>query len=287
MDSLTKDLRCIRAPNASPLTGPGTNTFLLGHEAVAVIDPGPDDPAHLDAIVRAGDGRISHILVTHAHLDHSAGARRLAQMTGAPMLAFGGATAGRSPLMRRLAAEGITGGGEGLDHGFAPDVTLRDGDRVEGADWVLSVLHTPGHSGGHLAFGWGDRILCGDVVMGWSSTIISPPDGDLSDYLRTLDRLAEARARQLLPAHGAPIDDPAARLADLAAHRRERTVQILAALSQGPANAETLARRIYDIAPPLLPAATRNVLAHLLALADLGAVVPRGELHPRAEFSRS
>ncbi|TBN41068.1 MBL fold metallo-hydrolase [Paracoccus subflavus] len=287
MDSLTKDLRCIRAPNASPLTGPGTNTFLLGHEAVAVIDPGPDDPPHLDAIVRAGDGRISHILVTHAHLDHSAGARRLAQMTGAPVLAFGDATAGRSPLMRRLAAEGITGGGEGLDHGFAPDVTLRDGDRVEGADWVLSVLHTPGHSGGHLAFGWGDRILCGDVVMGWSSTIISPPDGDLSDYLRTLDRLAEARARQLLPAHGAPIDDPAARLADLAAHRRERTVQILAALSQGPANAETLARRIYDIAPPLLPAATRNVLAHLLALADLGAVVPRGELHPRAEFFRS
>lgn len=287
MDGLTKDLRCIRAPNPSALTGPGTNTFLLGREAVAVIDPGPDDPAHLEAVLRAGGGRISHILVTHAHLDHSAGAPRLARMTGAPVLAYGDATAGRSALMRRLAEQGAAGGGEGLDHGFAPDAILRDGDRVEGADWVLSVLHTPGHSGGHLAFGWGDRILCGDVVMGWSSTVISPPDGDLADYLRTLDRLAEAGARQLLPAHGAPIDDPAARLADLAAHRRARTAQILSALSQGPADAETLARRIYDIAPHLLPAAARNVLAHLLALADLGAVAPLGDLHPRAEFSRT
>lgn len=287
MDAPTKDLRRILAPNPSPLTGPGTNTFLLGRDSVAVIDPGPDDPAHREAILRAGGGRISHILVTHAHLDHSAGAGPLARLTGAPVLAFGEATAGRSPLMRRLAAQGATGGGEGLDHGFAPDAVLRDGDTVAGADWSLSVLHTPGHAGGHLAFRWGDRVLCGDVVMGWSSTILSPPDGDLADYLRTLDRLAETGARQLLPAHGAPIDDPAARLAELAAHRRERTAQILAALAQGPADAATLAGRLYDIAPHLMPAAARNVLAHLLALTDLGVVAPVGDLHPGAEFARS
>ena len=285
MDGQTKDLLRILAPNPSPLTGPGTNTFLVGHEQVAVIDPGPDDPGHLQAILEAGQGRISHILVTHAHLDHSAGVPALARMTGAPVLAYGDALAGRSPMMRRLAGQGATGGGEGLDLAFAPDIVLRDGDVVEGADWHLTALHTPGHSGGHLAFLWNDQILCGDVVMAWSSTIISPPDGDLADYLRTLDRLAQIGPRRLLPAHGDPIDNPQARLAELAAHRRQRTAQILAALRDGPADAGTLARRIYDVPPVLLPAAARNVLAHLLALADLGAVAPLGELHPDTEFA--
>lgn len=285
MDRQTKDLLRILAPNPSPLTGPGTNTFLLGRDQVAVIDPGPDDPGHQAAILDAGHGRISHILVTHAHLDHSAGAGALARMTGAPVLAFGDALAGRSPMMRRLADEGATGGGEGLDLSFAPDIALRDGEVIEGADWRLTALHTPGHSGGHLGFLWEDRIFCGDVVMGWSSTIISPPDGDLTDYLRTLDRLAQIGPRRLLPGHGDPIEDPRSRLAELAAHRRERTAQILAALRDGPADAATLARRIYDVAPRLLPAATRNVLAHLLALADLGAIAPLGRLHPDAEFS--
>ncbi|WP_207102377.1 MBL fold metallo-hydrolase, partial [Paracoccus shandongensis] len=234
MDGQTKDPLRILAPNPSPLTGPGTNTFLLGREQVAVIDPGPDDPGHLAAIVDAGQGRISHILVTHAHRDHSAGAPALARMTGAPVLAFGDALAGRSPMMQRLAGD-ATGGGEGLDLSFTPDITLRDGDVVEGADWRLTALHTPGHSGGHLAFLWGERIFCGDVVMGWSSTLISPPDGDLADYLRTLDRLAQIGPRRLLPAHGDPVEDPLARLAALAAHRRQRTAQILAALRDGPA----------------------------------------------------
>ena len=283
MNGPTKDLLRILAPNPSPLTGPGTNTFLLGREQVAVIDPGPDDPGHLAAIREAGRGRISHILVTHAHRDHSAGAPALARMTGAPVLAFGDALAGRSPLMRRLAG-GATGGGEGLDLSFAPDITLRDGDVVKGSDWRLTALHTPGHSGGHLAFLWGERIFCGDVVMGWSSTIISPPDGDLADYLRTLDRLAQIGPGRLLPAHGDPIADPPGRLAELAAHRRQRTAQILAALRDGPADAGTLARRIYDVPPALLPAAARNVLAHLLALTELGAVAPSGDLHPDAEF---
>lgn len=286
MDGQTKDLLRILAPNPSPLTGPGTNTFLLGRDRIAVIDPGPDDPGHLAAIVEAGRGRISHILVTHAHRDHSAGAPALSRMTGAPVLAFGDALSGRSPMMHRLAAGGATGGGEGLDMGFAPDTALRDGDVVEGPDWRLTVLHTPGHSGGHLSFLWNDRIFCGDVVMGWSSTIISPPDGDLSDYLRTLDRLSQCQPSRLLPAHGDPIKDPARRLSDLAGHRRQRTAQILSALRDGPSDAATLASRIYDIAPALLPAASRNVLAHLLALSELGAVVRLGDLHPLCEFSR-
>lgn len=278
MSRMKKEPRCILAPNPSPLTGPGTNSFLIGHDHVGVIDPGPDDPGHLKAIQQAGAGRISHIFVTHAHRDHSAGAAALAKMTGAPVLAFGGVEAGRSPIMQRLAASGLVGGGEGLDMGFQPDILLSDGQEIETADWTLRALHTPGHCGNHLCFQWGDVMFCGDIVLGWSSTLISPPDGDLADFFRSLDRIEIAAPRRLLPAHGDPVEEPSARLAELAAHRRERTAQILESLRKESAEAATLAKRIYDVPPELLPAATRNVLAHLVALASLGAVNCDGEL---------
>lgn len=266
-------VRVVTAANPSPLTGPGTNSFLIGRGSVAVVDPGPDLPGHVEAILAAaGGGRITHILVTHPHLDHSGAVPRLAAATGAPVLAFGAPDAGRSPMMNRLAASGQLASTEGIDHGFRPDVSLSDGAVVETDEWRIEALHTPGHMGCHLSFALGDRILCGDVVMDWTTTLISPPDGDVADYLRALDRLSARGARTLLPAHGGAVRDPAARLADLAAHRRARTAQILAALDRGPGRAADLAARVYDIAPALLPAATRNVLAHLVALADLGAV---------------
>ncbi|KGJ05002.1 hydroxyacylglutathione hydrolase [Paracoccus halophilus] len=273
MTSAAKALRVITADNPSPLTGRGTNSFLLGRERIAVIDPGPDLPAHRAALLAAADGgRITHIFVTHAHLDHSGGARALAQATGAPILGFGPAEAGRSPVMAQLAREGGIAGGEGLDRDFAPDIALTDGATVATDEWSLTALHTPGHFAGHLSFQHEDRIFCGDLVMGWSSTLISPPDGDLGDYFRSLARLDSLAAREFLPAHGDPIRDPASRIAELAAHRRDRTAQILAALRNGPATAESLARGIYEISPALIPAATRNVLAHLIALVELGAI---------------
>lgn len=285
MSRPTKEPRRILAPNPSPLTGPGTNSFLIGSRDVAVIDPGPDDPAHLAAISSAAAGRISHIFVTHAHRDHSAGARRLSQMTGAPVLAFGDALSGRSPVMQQLAAQGLVGGGEGLDPDFAPDRLLRDGETVETGEWSLTAWHTPGHCGGHLCFMDGETMFCGDIVMGWSSTIISPPDGDLADYMRSLDRIVTLAPRRLLPAHGAPIETPSGRIAELAAHRRDRTAQILAALRHRPDSAAGLAARIYDVAPPLMGAATRNVLAHLVALTTLGATTPLGEFGAEARFA--
>ncbi|MDO5622579.1 MAG: MBL fold metallo-hydrolase [Paracoccus sp. (in: a-proteobacteria)] len=276
----------VLAPNPSPLTGPGTNTFLIGQRHVAVIDPGPDLPTHRAAILAATPGRISHIFVTHAHLDHSEGAKALAKATGAPIIAFGHATEGRSPRMTALAAAGLSGGGEGLDAGFTPDIRLRDNEAIETPDWTIEAIHTPGHMGNHLAFRMEDQVFCGDLVMGWSSTLISPPDGDLADYFRSLDRLNALRPARLIPAHGDAIEAPLPRLAELAAHRRTRSAQILTALRQAPGTAAELATRIYDVPPALLPAATRNTFAHLIALQELGAVTaPEGG--PNDQFSIS
>lgn len=284
MSQTAKEPRRILAPNPSPLTGPGTNTFLIGRDQVAVIDPGPDDPDHLAAIIKAADNRISHIFVTHAHRDHSAGAPQLSQMTGAPMFAFGDAFAGRSPIMRQLAETGLVGGGEGLDMDFRPDILLSDGQAVETPDWTLRAVHTPGHSGGHLSFQLDDLLFCGDIILGWSSTLISPPDGDLADYFRSLDTIQALQPTRLLPAHGDPVETPAQRLNELGAHRRERTAQILTALRQAPGNADDLAQRIYDVTPQLMPAAARNVLAHLVALTTLGAVIPEGNFAANSRF---
>lgn len=279
-------VRVVLAPNPSAMTGPGTNSFLIGEREVAVIDPGPDDPAHIEAILDMAEGRISHILVTHAHLDHTAGVARLAQATRAPVFAFGPADSGRSPTMARLAATGLNGG-EGADTGFRPDIELRHGEELRSSDWTLQALHTPGHMGGHLSFRLGDAIFCGDLVMGWSTSIISPPEGDLVDYFRSLDLLARLAPRVLYPAHGDPIADPLPRLEELAVHRRLRSAQILAALDAGPGTAAELAARIYTIPAHLMPAAERNVLAHLLALADLGAVAGDGPVRADLRWQRA
>ena len=266
-------IRRILAPNPGPLTGPGTNTYILADGAV-VVDPGPKEPAHLDAILRASD-RIEAILVTHAHRDHSELAAPLSERSGAPVLAFGPPTAGRSSVMRSLSG---LGGGEGLDASFRPDRGLVDGEVISFGSTAITALHTPGHFGGHLSFQIGDTILSGDLVMGWSTTLISPPDGDVAAFRASCARLLDLHPSILLPGHGDPVADPKERIAELLAHREMRERQIVAALSDAPGTASDLAARIYtDVAPALLPAAARNVLAHLIDLTERGrAVAPRG-----------
>jgi glyoxylase-like metal-dependent hydrolase (beta-lactamase superfamily II) len=280
-------LRTLLAPNPSPLTFRGTNTYLLGSGQVAVIDPGPEDDRHLAAILAALDPGevITHILVTHSHRDHSALAPRLSAATGVPIHAYGTATDGRSPLMARLAAAGLQAGGDGLDTAFTPDHRLTDGITLSGPDWDITALHTPGHLGNHLCFALGDWLFSGDHVMGWSSSVISPPDGDMAAYCAALERLQQTPWSRLLPGHGDPIPDPANRLHALINHRRQREAQILATLAEGPADPMTITRRLYtDVPPALLPAARQNVLAHLLDLQGKNRVTTDDPAAPQPIF---
>lgn len=271
--ALGSDLRLVLAPNASPMTESGTNTWLLGRGAVTVIDPGPADPRHLAALLAALDPgeEVVQIVVTHAHLDHSPLARPLAQATGAPVLAFGDARAGRSARMAALAAD--VGGGEGVDSAFRPDRELRDGDTVMAGGRALTALHSPGHFGNHLCLEWGDAVFTGDHIMGWAPSLVSPPDGDLTDFMTSLNRIEALGARRYLPGHGAPIDDGPARCRALRAHRLGREAAILAAISGGAGSIEAVVRRVYaDVAPAMWPMAARNVLAHVIDLEARGLI---------------
>jgi glyoxylase-like metal-dependent hydrolase (beta-lactamase superfamily II) len=281
-------LRRIVAPNPSPMTYRGTNTYLLGTGGLAVIDPGPDSTVHLSAILRAVEPgqHISHIIVTHTHLDHSPLARALSDSCGAPVLAFGTAQSGRSDAMHQLAQAGTLGGGEGVDTAFRPDTTVAHGDIIEGDGWQLEVIHTPGHIGNHISLGWKDTCFTADHVMGWASSLVSPPDGDLTDFMASCVLLQARDWRVFYPGHGAPVADPSARLDWLITHRRAREAAIVALLAKAPATAPALARTIYaDTPAALLGAATRNVLAHLIDLHGRGHVAPVGDLHESTAFT--
>jgi len=270
-------IRRLLCPNPGPFTARGTNTYLIGRGEVAVLDPGPDFEGHRAAILAALAGeRVSRILVSHTHRDHSPGAAPLAAATGAETLGFG-------PHLTPA------GEGEGGDHDFAPDRRLADGDAVEGEGWRLVALHTPGHCANHLCFALeADAavapkgvLFSADHVMAWSTSVVSPPDGDMADYMRSLERIGARTAagtdRLLLPGHGPRHDDPALFVAALIAHRREREAKVLAALraADGPATALSLVPAVYGPAlePRLVPAAARSLLAHLVKLAGEGAAM--------------
>ena len=287
---LEPGLRRLTAPNPSPMTYRGTNTYLLGETEVAVIDPGPDDPDHMDAILAAlaPGARIGAILVTHSHRDHSPLARALSQATGAKVLAAGPSDWGRSAIMAELAAQGRIGGGEGVDHDFDPDERIAEGDSLVGGWGEIVVLATPGHMANHLSFGWNGALFTGDHVMGWSTSLVSPPDGDMGAFMASCRRLAHRDDRVYYPGHGDPVAAPQTRITELIAHREGREAQILAALSdRGASTAADLAARLYiDLSPVLLPAAKRNVLAHLIDLAERNLITALDAPSIEARFER-
>jgi len=286
-------VRRVTCRNPSPMTFTGTQSYLVGEGELALIDPGPADRAHLAAVeaaLRPGE-RIAQIVITHSHVDHSPGARAVSEATGAPIHGFGPHGAGISETMARLKRDGVAfGGGEGGDGDFHPAHVMDEGTVLGSArgGWELTALHTPGHLSNHicLALAGTGAVFTGDTVMGWATTLVSPPEGDMAAFIGTLERLAERRGDRLyLPGHGHPVTDPAGMLAWQLAHRQERLQQILDGLAEGPADATALTIRAYtDVDPALLPAARRNVLAGLIGLMDQGRVRPRGALSADAVF---
>lgn len=262
----------VTADNPGPFTFTGTNTFLVGREgrgaAVAVIDPGPDDPRHLEALLAAvSDRRVSHVLVTHTHRDHAPLARPFAEAVGAPVLAA-------PPPPSIVHASGALDAEE--DAEFRPDRLLTDGEVVRGDGWTLRTLATPGHASNHLAFALEEEnaLFCGDHVMGWSTTVVAPPDGDMAAYMASLNRVMAAGFDRLWPTHGAAIDDPAPFLAAYRAHRLDRDAQILARLHAGDARIADMVPHLYAaVDRRLWPAASLSVWAHLIAMVADGRAV--------------
>lgn len=293
----------VLAPNPSPMTAEGTNTYLvLGAPSAsaarpvgaAVIDPGPDSPEHVAAIMAAAEqlgARIEAIFVTHTHLDHTGCAHALADAAQAPLYAYGRYGDGMSAVMRAFVERGeLTElkGGEGADRAFTPDHLMADGDTVAAADgaWALEAVYTPGHLSDHHAFALEapagkptGLLFSGDVVMGWSTSIVSPPEGDMTAFYASLDTL-EARADRLYaPGHGAPVEDPRGRVAELRAHRLKREQSVIDALpapDAPPAPLSEITVRAYADTPgAVLRMAERNALAHLIDLVERGVA----ELH--------
>jgi glyoxylase-like metal-dependent hydrolase (beta-lactamase superfamily II) len=264
---LTPLVRRVLAPNPSAFTYTGTQTYLVGRGTVAVIDPGPDDPAHLEALKSAiGDDRVSAILCTHTHRDHSPAATPLKAMTGAPIL-------GCAPLVLDDAGPRADAA---FDRSYAPDRVLDDGEAIEGPGWTLRAVATPGHTSNHLCFALPEEqaLFTGDHVMGWSTSVVSPPDGDMADYMKSLALLMERDDAVYYPAHGEPVERPQRYVRGLMGHRRQREGQILRLLEKGTYAIPQMVRSMYKgIDERLYGAAGQSVLAHLIDLRDRGLVL--------------
>ena len=260
-------IRRVLCENPSPYTYTGTGTYIVGKAGdLAVIDPGPEDSAHGDAILAAAGGhKISTILVTHSHIDHSPLSAWLAEQTGATILAYGPHGAGRKGGLEGEEVEA------GADWDFKPHKLLRDGDTVSGKDWSFTAFHTPGHTANHMCFLLKEEntLFVGDHIMGWATTVISPPDGDMRDYLTSLRTVEKLAPDMLLPTHGPAVTKSARFVRGIIAHRRMREGQILKLLTNGPTTIAALVKIMYKSTDIRLhPAAARSVFGHLLALVD-------------------
>lgn len=276
-------VRRVTAENPGPFTFHGTNSYVVGTDTLAVIDPGPEDEAHLRALLAAIGGRpVSHVLVSHTHRDHSPLARRLAAATGARVLAEGP----HRPA-RRLRIGETNPLDASADTDFSPDHALADGEVVAGDGWAIRTVLTPGHAANHAAFALeGTGILfSADHVMAWSTSIVAPPDGAMADYMASLDRLAARDDGLYLPGHGGPVTKPDAFVRALRTHRRMREAAIVDRLKAGDRTIPDVVRAIYaGTDPRLFGAAGLSVLAHLEDLAERGIVAADGEVSIDAAY---
>lgn len=278
---LSPRIRRVIAKNPSPFTYFGTGTYIVGRGEVAVIDPGPDLESHVDALEAALEGElVSHIMVTHTHRDHSPAARTLQRRVGGTIYAFGPHGSGRPEA--GVAVE------EGTDHDFVPDIPLKDGDTVTGSDWSLEAVHTPGHCSNHLCYRLHEErtLFCGDHVMGWSTTVVAPPDGDMRAYMCSLRRLLDSDDAIYWPTHGPAIYDPPSFVSACIEHREAREAQILDCIRTGNVTIPTMVEKIYaSVDPGLHPAAARSVLSHLVHLIETDRVATVGNTSIDSTFA--
>lgn len=292
---LAPGLKRVVAKNPNRFTFRGTGTYIVGTTSVAVIDPGPAIDSHFDALMEAlGDATVSHILITHTHSDHSPLSARLRDATGAPTFGYGphgdvpasdphdqidfglveedddDASDTQADESQREHADG------GYDDAFVPDVALRHGDIVMGDGWSMDCVHTPGHTSNHICFGWRESgaLFSGDHVMGWSTSVISPPDGDMATYIASLELLLDRNDDVYWPTHGNPIKNPHEHVRAFIAHRSGREAAIVELITGGTTSIEHMVRTMYThVHPKLYSAAARSVHAHLVHLVECGTIV--------------
>jgi glyoxylase-like metal-dependent hydrolase (beta-lactamase superfamily II) len=300
MEQLSPLVRRVIAENPNPFTFTGTGTYVIGRGEVAVIDPGPTLSEHLDEIVAGLDEgeKITKILITHTHSDHTAGVNGLIERTGAQTYGFGphGDVPDEDPLEKISFDEYFTAEEaaefkkvwdatpdelrrEGPDQDFVPDVAVVDGDVIEGRGWSVEVVHTPGHTSNHICFALREEklLFTGDHVMGWATSVISPPDGDLFDYMKSLDKLLYRDDVRYWPTHGPAIENPHHYVSSFIEHRQAREAQIVTALQQGPAEIKSIVPSMYQtVDKRLWRAAANSVYSHLLALHREGRVTVSG-----------
>jgi glyoxylase-like metal-dependent hydrolase (beta-lactamase superfamily II) len=260
------------ANNPSPFTFKGTGVYIVGDKDVAVIDPGPDMPEHVEALKRALAGkRVTHILVTHCHSDHSPAAKPLKQWSGARTYAFGPHGRARDEFEAKVEAGG--------DLDFMPDIRVKDGETIQGNGFTFECVHTPGHTSNHMCFALKEEkaLFTGDHIMGWSTTVVTPPDGNMTEYMASVKKLQARDDKTLYPTHGAPVTEPKPFLAAYLEHRYEREAQILTAIKDGLDTIPAMVARIYaSVDKGLHAAASRSVLAHLIKLEEEGKVRHEG-----------
>ena len=258
----------IVANNPGPFTFKGTGVYIIGDKDVAVIDPGPDLSEHVEALKRALSGkRVTHILVTHCHNDHSPAAKPLKEWSGAKTYAFGPHGRTRDEFEAKVEAGG--------DMDFMPDIRVKDGEIIEGNGFTFECVHTPGHTSNHMCFALKEEnaLFTGDHVMGWSTTVVTPPDGDMAEYMASVKKLQARDDKTLYPTHGAPVSEPKPFLAAYLEHRYERERQVLQSIRDGLDMIPAMVARMYaDVDKKLHPAASRSVLAHLIQLENEGRV---------------
>ncbi|WP_396592807.1 MBL fold metallo-hydrolase [Brevundimonas sp. R86498] len=275
-DPVSPLIQRVICENPGPFTFTGTGTYIVGRPdpgaEVAVIDPGPLDEAHLKALLAAVEGRrVSHVLVTHTHRDHAPLARPFAAAVGNPPI-----LAMRPPAHETHASGRLD---EDEAEAFAPDLILSGGERIAGDGWTLTAMATPGHASNHMSFALAEEnaLFSGDHVMGWATSVVAPPDGDMADYMRSLDAVIAGGFATLWPTHGAPVTEPEPFLRALHAHRLEREAQVLARVVTGERTIGSMVPELYAaVDPGLWPAASLSVLAHLIKLVNEGRVAVEG-----------